>query len=210
MNRARLKNLAAIALTWLLAWSNAACAQAPSLDRPRQLGRRRRDGRRAGQREESRFDRSPSPSSATRTAASLSRRPRSAPGATRWRIRATGYELDGPATVEVAAQKNRRSSSSCARPQDLAAQLTNTEWFMSMPGSAEQKRPLIECMSCHTFERIVRSKFNADEFFAVLKRMAQLRQQHDTWRACSARVAERKSERGTGAQGSPSIWRRSI
>ena len=36
------------------------------------------------------------------------------------------------------------------RTADLAAQLTNTEWFMSMPGTAEQKRPLIECMSCHT------------------------------------------------------------
>jgi len=41
---------------------------------------------------------------------------------------------------------------------DLAAQLTNTEWFISMPGTAEQKRPLIECMSCHTFERIARSR----------------------------------------------------
>ena len=30
----------------------------------------------------------------------------------------------------------------------------------------------MECMSCHTFERIVRSKFNADDFVPVLKRMA--------------------------------------
>ena len=41
-----------------------------------------------------------------------------------------------------------------------------------MPGTAEQKRPLIECMSCHTLERVVRSKFTADEFVGVLKRMA--------------------------------------
>jgi streptogramin lyase len=40
-----------------------------------------------------------------------------------------------------------------------------------MPGTAEQKRPLIECMSCHTLERVVRSKFTGDEFVGVLKRM---------------------------------------
>ena len=44
---------------------------------------------------------------------------------------------------------------------------------MSMPGTPEQKRPLIECMSCHTFERIVRSTYNAETFVPVLKRMAQ-------------------------------------
>ena len=65
------------------------------------------------------------------------------------------------------------SRSSCAKTSDLAVQLTNTEWFMSMPGTAEQKRPLIECMSCHTFERIVRSTYDADAFVPVLKRMAQ-------------------------------------
>ena len=65
------------------------------------------------------------------------------------------------------------SRSSCAKTSDLAAQLTNTEWFMSMPGTADQKRPLIECMSCHTFERIVRSTYDADAFVPVLKRMAQ-------------------------------------
>ena len=88
------------------------------------------------------------------------------------RIRATGYELDGPQSAELGgatadiAIKLRKAS-------DLAAQLTNTEWFMSMPGTAEQKRPLIECMSCHTFARIVRSTYDADAFVPVLKRMAQ-------------------------------------
>ena len=61
-----------------------------------------------------------------------------------------------PATISTA----RKPSNSAPAPADvaiklrktadLAAQLTNTEWFMSMPGTAEQKRPLIECMSCHT------------------------------------------------------------
>ena len=66
------------------------------------------------------------------------------------------------------------------KTKDLAAQLTSTEWLMSFPGTAEQKRPLIECMSCHTLERMVRSKFDADAFMPVLKRMTELRQQHHT------------------------------
>jgi streptogramin lyase len=88
------------------------------------------------------------------------------------RIRATGYELDGPQAVDLGTS-TANVAIKLRKTSDLAAQLTNTEWFMSMPGTAEQKRPLIECMSCHTFERIVRSTYDADAFVPVLKRMAQ-------------------------------------
>jgi len=83
-------------------------------------------------------------------------------------IRAVGYELDGPAAADAGARVELR----LRRTKDLAAQLTNTEWLMSMPGTSEQKRPLIECMSCHTYERIVRSRYSAEELLAALKRMA--------------------------------------
>ena len=83
-------------------------------------------------------------------------------------IRAVGYELEAPAATDAGASVDLR----LRRSKDLAAQLTNTEWLMSMPGTSEQKRPLIECMSCHTFERIARSRYDADELVVVLKRMA--------------------------------------
>jgi virginiamycin B lyase len=86
-------------------------------------------------------------------------------------IRAVGYELDGPSTVDVPAQGQAQIDLKLRKARDLAAQLSNTEWFISMPGSAEQKRPLIECMSCHTFEKIARTKHDADAMFTVLKRM---------------------------------------
>ncbi len=94
-----------------------------------------------------------------------------APGHYSLRIRATGYELDGPQAVDVAPDQTANVDLKLRKAADLAAQLTNTEWFMSFPGTAEQKRPLIECMSCHTLERVARSKFSADEFMPVLKRM---------------------------------------
>jgi virginiamycin B lyase len=87
-------------------------------------------------------------------------------------IRAVGYDLDGPQTANMGATSSEVGIK-LRRTADLAAQLTNTEWLTSMPGTLEQKRPLIECMSCHTFERIVRSTYNAETFVPVLKRMAQ-------------------------------------
>ncbi len=97
---------------------------------------------------------------------------RLSPGHYALRIRAVGYDLDSPQVVDV-GRLRPTSRSGSRRTTDLAAQLTNTEWFMSMPGTLEQKRPLIECMSCHTFERIVRSTYTAETFVPVLKRMAQ-------------------------------------
>ncbi len=88
------------------------------------------------------------------------------------RIRAVGYELGGPQQVDI-GHAPADVAISLRKTSDLAAQLTNTEWLMSMPGTADDKRPLIECMSCHSFQRIVRSTYTADEFVPVLERMAQ-------------------------------------
>jgi streptogramin lyase len=107
------------------------------------------------------------------------------------RIRAVGYELDSPLSAEVAGETPTPIDLELRRTTDLAAQLTNAEWFISMPGSAEQKRPLIECMSCHTFERIARSHYDADGLAAVLKRMPQYANNTTDYKV-QRRVAERK------------------
>src|SRR5471030_1437985 len=42
----------------------------------------------------------------------------------------------------------------------------------SMPGTPQEKRALLNCIACHTLERVVRSKYTAEEFLtAVLPRM---------------------------------------
>ncbi|MGB6730837.1 MAG: carboxypeptidase regulatory-like domain-containing protein, partial [Xanthobacteraceae bacterium] len=96
---------------------------------------------------------------------------RLSPGHYTLRIRATGYDLDGPKTVELGAAP-ADVAIKLIKTADLAAQLTNTEWLTSMPGTVEQKRPLMECMSCHTLQRIARSTYTADQFVPVLERMA--------------------------------------
>ncbi|HEY1505342.1 MAG TPA: carboxypeptidase regulatory-like domain-containing protein [Stellaceae bacterium] len=87
-------------------------------------------------------------------------------------IRAVGYELTHSPKVTVAKDRATQADLRLAKAADLAGQLTNTEWLESMPGSDADKRALLECQSCHTVERIVRSTHSADEFAQVLNRMA--------------------------------------
>jgi streptogramin lyase len=112
-------------------------------------------------------------------------------GAYALQIRAVGYELDGPATADVATGHTAIADLKLRGTKDLAAQLTSTEWLISMPGTAEQKRPLIECMSCHTLERVVRSKLDSAALMGVLKRM-QNYANNSTVQHPQLRVAERE------------------
>ena len=48
--------------------------------------------------------------------------------------------------------------------RNLSANLTNAEWMLSIPGTAEQKNFLLNCTGCHTLERIMKSTHDADEF----------------------------------------------
>jgi len=113
------------------------------------------------------------------------------PGRYALRVRAIGYELDAPASADVAATGTGTADLVLHKVADIASQLTSTEWLISMPGAPEQKRPLIECMSCHTLERVVRSRFTADEFVGVLKRMANYAN-NSTMQRVQARIAERE------------------
>ncbi len=86
-------------------------------------------------------------------------------------IRATGYELDGPAAASVTGRSPATADLRLKKTQNLAAQLTNAEWLMSMPGSDEQKKVLLGCVQCHTLERVARSAHDAAGFMQVLQRM---------------------------------------
>jgi virginiamycin B lyase len=85
--------------------------------------------------------------------------------------RAVGYDLDGPAAVDVTAPKAAAADIKLKPTKNLAGQLTNAEWMLSMPGSDEQKAFLLGCNGCHTIERIVKSVHDADEFLQIFQRM---------------------------------------
>jgi virginiamycin B lyase len=98
------------------------------------------------------------------------------PGAYTIRIRATGYDLDSPSAVDVAAGRSAQLDLTLAKTKDLAAQLTNGEWFLSWPGTTEMKNGLLNCTQCHTLERVARSTHTAEQWIPVLQRMGRYAQ----------------------------------
>jgi virginiamycin B lyase len=96
---------------------------------------------------------------------------RLAPGRYSLQIRAAGYDLEGPKTTEVTAGQPAAADIKLRRTKNLSKQLTNAEWMMSIPGSDDDKLALINCVSCHTLERVVKSSHDADEFVQVISRM---------------------------------------
>ncbi len=93
------------------------------------------------------------------------------PGQYNITMRAVGYDLSGKPTADVAPGKTAAVDLKLNKTKKLASQLTNAEWMMSIPGTEEQKAPLLNCTSCHTYERIVRSTHDADEWTQVVHRM---------------------------------------
>ena len=89
------------------------------------------------------------------------------PGNYSLRVRAIGYDLDPPVSVEVGGATPVEFDLKLRKTEDLAAQLSNAEWLASFPGADAQKRPLLGCVGCHTLERVARSQHKADELLGV-------------------------------------------
>ena len=94
------------------------------------------------------------------------------PGQYALRIRAVGYDLEGAGTVNVVARQTTTADLKLRKAQDLASQLSNAEWIDSVPGTVAEKAILKPCSHCHTLERILRSRHNAEQMVSVIKRMA--------------------------------------
>ena len=124
--------------------------------------------------------------------------------------RATGYDLEGPVAADVAAGTPATVDLKLRKTRNLSKQLTNAEWMMSIPGSDDDKLQLLNCVSCHTLERIVKSTHDADEFVQVVTRMqgyAQVSQPIKPQRRVD-QIARRQS--GAVPQVRRSTWPRSI
>src|SRR5215468_205213 len=88
-------------------------------------------------------------------------------------IRAVGYDLQGPRSVDVTAGGPASADLKLVKTKQLPRQLSNGEWITSVPGNEQQKLSLLNCVSCHTIERIVRSVHTKEEFQnGILPRMA--------------------------------------
>ena len=122
------------------------------------------------------------------------------PGRYAIRIRAVGYDLEGAGAVEITAQKTATLDLKLGKTADLAAQLSNGEWMASAPGTDQQKGLLLNCVGCHSLERVMRSPHDADAFTkTILPRMqAYVNQsipQHPQLRKAERLMEERGDQR---------------
>jgi len=98
-------------------------------------------------------------------------RDRMEPGKYSISMRAVGYELP-KTSVDVSAQPTQLDLQlNKVNNSKLALQLSNAEWILSVPGTPQQKSMLGGCVTCHTLQRIMFSRFNADEMAQVIQRM---------------------------------------
>lgn len=103
------------------------------------------------------------------------------PGSYTVSIRAAGYVLpgnDAPKSVDVTGASPAKLDLNLvpATKDQLAHQMTNLDWWNSMPGTTAQKdllvRNIVNCGFCHTMERVVRSRYTPAEWPAVIQRMS--------------------------------------
>jgi virginiamycin B lyase len=87
------------------------------------------------------------------------------------KIRAAGYDLIGQASADIAEEQTATVDLKLRKTKNLVAQMSNAEWMASLPGTEDQKAFLLNCVGCHTLERVVRSTHDADEWAQVIVRM---------------------------------------
>ncbi len=97
------------------------------------------------------------------------------PGEYTLRIRATGYDLEGSPGADVKAVRQATADLRLRKTRDLAAQLSSQEWIISASGTPQQKRAMqrqvINCNFCHTLERVMRTRYTAEQWLPVIARM---------------------------------------
>jgi streptogramin lyase len=94
------------------------------------------------------------------------------PGQYTLTIRAAGFELDGPKAADVAAGRTATADITLRPTKRLPHQLSNAEWLLSFPGTDQQKKSTLNCVSCHDLDRIASSQHTADEFVQIFERMS--------------------------------------
>jgi virginiamycin B lyase len=88
-------------------------------------------------------------------------------------IRAAGYVLSGPKTIDIAAGAPATADIKLAKSNNVVAQLTNAEWLTSVPGDDRIKSFLPDCVGCHTLQRVFTSPHSTDEWKNVFTRMGR-------------------------------------
>jgi virginiamycin B lyase len=92
-------------------------------------------------------------------------------------IRAIGYDLASPLSVDVAAGAMRTADLRLVKTKDLVSQLTSAEWLLSVPGTEAQKNQLFRCAACHSLAPIAQSTYDEKGWLTTFARMRSYSEQ---------------------------------
>jgi virginiamycin B lyase len=92
-------------------------------------------------------------------------------------IRAVGYDLAAPVSVEIVPGKTSHADLKLSKTKNLPDQLTSAEWLLSVPGSEPQKNQLFRCAACHSLEPIVQSTYDPEGWLTTFTRMRSYSEQ---------------------------------
>jgi streptogramin lyase len=92
-------------------------------------------------------------------------------------IRAVGYDLASPVSVDVAAGVTSRADLKLVKTKDLIPQLTSSEWLVSVPGTEAQKNQLFRCAACHSLAPIAQSTYDEKGWLTTFARMRSYSEQ---------------------------------
>jgi virginiamycin B lyase len=94
------------------------------------------------------------------------------PGEYELNIRATGYELANPKLLVTIASGTKQLDIPLRTARDIASQLTDAEWLMSIPGTQDQKETIYEnCVLCHTLTPVMKSTYDVAGWKITFQRM---------------------------------------
>jgi len=94
------------------------------------------------------------------------------PGKHRLSIRGAGYDLATPSEIEISPSKPTQLDLALTETKDLASQLMNAEWLMSVEKAGKGKQiEKLDCVGCHSLTRIFTSKHSTESWVTVLDRM---------------------------------------
>jgi streptogramin lyase len=99
------------------------------------------------------------------------------PGKTNLDIRAVGYNLASPVSVEISPGTARQADLKLVKTKNLIPQLTSAEWLLSVPGTEAQKNQLFRCAACHSLEPIVESTYDEQGWLTTFARMRSYSEQ---------------------------------
>ena len=121
------------------------------------------------------------------------------PGSYAISIRADGYDLVGPTSVDVKAGTPATADLKVTKAARLEDQLSNAEWLNSAPGTDAQKNMLLDCTGCHTLQRVFDSYHTAADWKNnVLPRMTQGYANNSFWLKPQAFAADHARRAGYG------------